>query len=300
TTSPAGTFSAQPGLDNMGTGCGGYIKQNVWKPTVRRGPISAEFNSPGPAQIALPSFFGTPAPVGKSGTTVLQHFDSKKSNAPAYSMGTRPEMKPKVIGPGPVYDVSNMVVAGGKVQTPTARLPPKDQEPAKFEKFVTPGPSTYDVTPADKLCYKHSPAWKIKEEQEKKDATGVPKGRVFNESTISPGPVYELPGLTGTKHGVFLSTKASSPAYTLRPRREDPKPSPVPGPGAYKTVETETYKSKAPNYSLSGRTTLPKDKTQKPGPGAHNPEKVEMHLNWKPSFSFGLKHSPYIYVPGMS
>lgn len=36
----------------------GGLKQSQWTPTKRRGPIAAEFSGPGPAAVALPTFFG--------------------------------------------------------------------------------------------------------------------------------------------------------------------------------------------------------------------------------------------------
>ena len=34
-------------------------QSGTWTPTKRRGPIAAEFQGPGPAQIVLPSIFGS-------------------------------------------------------------------------------------------------------------------------------------------------------------------------------------------------------------------------------------------------
>ncbi|CAG0921053.1 unnamed protein product [Notodromas monacha] len=321
----------------------GYVDQREWKPTARRGPISAEFHSPGPASVTLPSYFGlepvkhladssdiwsacepadkrvayecrwlchdsqletpfyarTPPPVGAKhgGGPQTQHFDSKKANSPSYSMGARIIEKPKIIGPGPVYDVSNMKPQGGKCAIPVAKLPPKDKEDYHGEKFVTPGPSAYDVAKADKQIYKSNPSWPIRDEQiganpNKEPVLTAQKGRVFNEVPVAPGPVYDLPSLVGTKSGVFLSNKSNSPAYSLASRPKDPKPNPIPGPGSYKIVETEAYKNKSPQYSLSSRTQMPKDKTKIPGPGVYSPEKAV--IDTPPRFSFGIRHSPYL------
>lgn len=40
---------------------GGHIQQRPWTPTKRRGPIAAEFSSPGPASVALPGLIGKQA-----------------------------------------------------------------------------------------------------------------------------------------------------------------------------------------------------------------------------------------------
>lgn len=47
-----------------------------------------------------------------------------------------------------------------------------------------------------------------------------------------------------------------------------------PGPGAYESGNPDKYKFRSPSYSISSRTNIPTDQTQKPGPGAHSPEKV--------------------------
>jgi hypothetical protein len=36
----------------------GGFTQRPWTPTKRRGPIAAEYNSPGPACVSLPSYIG--------------------------------------------------------------------------------------------------------------------------------------------------------------------------------------------------------------------------------------------------
>lgn len=36
----------------------GGFQQRPWTPTKRRGPIAAEYNSPGPACVTLPSYIG--------------------------------------------------------------------------------------------------------------------------------------------------------------------------------------------------------------------------------------------------
>ncbi|CAG0883629.1 unnamed protein product [Darwinula stevensoni] len=172
----------------------------------------------------------------------------------------------------------NRRLNAGKVGVPVAKLPPKDKEEVEFEKFKTPGPSEYDVAKADRQRYSNSPAWSIKEDVsvsgDEGDSSKPLKGRVFNETTVSPGPVYNIPPLIGNKSGVFEGGKMNSPMYSLSGRPADPKNSNFPGPGAYKTIDASVYKQKSPNYSLSGRTLMPGDHTIKPGPGAHSPEKM--------------------------
>ncbi|KAK0084397.1 hypothetical protein PV326_006269 [Microctonus aethiopoides] len=80
-----------------------YI-QRPWTPTRRRGPIAAEFASPGPACVTLPPLLGK---------TVV---DSKRGRAPAFSFGSRHAHKDESPGPGPgQYDVSGLS-AKGKIE----------------------------------------------------------------------------------------------------------------------------------------------------------------------------------------
>lgn len=67
----------------------------------------------------------------------------------------------------------------------------------------------------------------------------------------------------------------------------------TPGPGTYDTTTPQTYKDKAPLYSMTSRNPMPGDGTQKPGPGAHSPEKVRVNKTERPHFSFGIRHSEY-------
>ena len=49
----------------------------------------------------------------------------------------------------------------------------------------------------------------------------------------------------------------------------------TPGPCAYNLSElTDKFKSKAPAYTMTGRTYMPEDATVKPGPGAHSVDQV--------------------------
>lgn len=61
---------------------------------------------------------------------------------------------------------------------------------------------------------------------------------------------------------------ATNPDFTYFP------PFKTPGPGTYKVVCPNTYRTKQPKYSLKGRKFLPGDRTMKPGPGIYSPEKV--------------------------
>ena len=44
---------------------------------------------------------------------------------------------------------------------------------------------------------------------------------------------------------------------------------------------------------MTARNEMPGDSTQKPGPGKYSPEKVWLHKQQSPGYSFGIRHSMY-------
>ena len=44
---------------------------------------------------------------------------------------------------------------------------------------------------------------------------------------------------------------------------------------------------------MIARNEMPGDTTQKPGPGNYSPEKVWLHKQQAPGYSFGIRHSQY-------
>lgn len=51
-------------------------------------------------------------------------------------------------------------------------------------------------------------------------------------------------------------------------------PSQTPGPCAYHVVNPGIYKSRAPQFTMLARTSLPQDNTLNPGPAAYNVDQV--------------------------
>ena len=85
--------------------------QNPWTPTKRRGMIGAEFTSPGPACVTLPSLMGQTS------------IDSKKGKAPAFSFGSRHGSKNDSPGPGPgQYNVTGLSSKGSLYSQNTLTL----------------------------------------------------------------------------------------------------------------------------------------------------------------------------------
>ncbi|CAH1394214.1 unnamed protein product [Nezara viridula] len=235
----------------------GGFQQRPWTPTKRRGPIAAEYTSPGPACVTLPNLFGSITN------------DSKKGRAPAFSFGSRHGGKNDSIGPGPgQYNVTGLS-AKGKDCPPSATLHSRGKE-AKPE--ATPAPGDYNPERSGKVIHDNSPKYTfgLKTQVEKPSQT--------------PGPnVYKIPGVVGG-HG---------PAYSLSGRTKEPTDDRLltPGPGSYNS-STELILPKSPAYSVAPRIQPPTSNLIKPGPGSYSPEKIR--IDAPPSVSFGIKHSPYL------
>ncbi|XP_029472495.1 outer dense fiber protein 3B [Rhinatrema bivittatum] len=239
----------------------------TWRPHRARGPIAAMYGSPGPK-------YGLPSNTGYTG------HDPSKNRAPAYSIASRHIKFVEDCSPGPGYLVPPHMTMRGKDGIPAYSLygRPKDISP-----FNTPGPGTYSPERSGKSAYYSPPMYSM---------AARTKGL---SSDQSPGPAaYMLPSMLGPK----VVNKSSAPYYSVTGRsktgsfHEDLQK--TPGPGTYRVVDPGVYKYRPPHYSMTARTFMPSDTTQKPGPGAHSPEKVLLNKRQAPNFSFGIKHSDYL------
>ncbi|KAF3688917.1 Outer dense fiber protein 3-B [Channa argus] len=239
----------------------------TWRPHRPRGPIAAQYSSPGP-KYALPALTGT-----------SQH-DPTKSKAPMFSFGIRYNYSSSNCSPGPRYLIPSNITREGQDGTPAFSLHSRPKEPKYFQ---APGPGHYSPESSGKSVFHSAPAYSL---------SGRSKYVSINKT---PGPAsYSLPPVLGPK---TIATSAV-PSYSLCGRskcgsfHEDLKK--TPGPAAYNVVDPRVYRKKPPQYSMTGRNFTPGETTNKPGPGAHYPEHVTFTRAKAPSFSFGLRHSEYI------
>lgn len=230
-----------------------------------RPPIAAKERGPGPGRYSLPSTFGK-----------VSNDKTKKSN-PSYSFGTKlpSSIIKKTCTPGPSYVDPKMSRTG----TTVGRASSMGTRPKQLVQSETPAPGAYAPEKVHPQRERRAPAYSI-------------GGRIAprkKDNNPSPG-TYTVPSLIGNK-----TTKNAAPSYTMAGRSnrggfaDDTKQ--TPGPGSYNNNMND--KKKAPAYSMTGRTFMPSDSTQKPGPGAHSPEKVNIHKKSAPSHSMGVRHSEY-------
>lgn len=99
-----------------------------------------------------------------------------------------------------------------------------------------------------------------------------------------------MPSLLGPR----VIGKVSAPTYSIGGRStvgsffEDL--SKTPGPSAYHVVNPAIYKSRAPQFTMLARTSLPQDNTLNPGPAAYSVDQHRQPRGW----SFGTRHSDYL------
>ncbi|NXQ39689.1 ODF3A protein, partial [Catharus fuscescens] len=199
----------------------------TWRPHPRRGPILAEFNTPGPKYL-IP------------GTTGHPGHDPTRQRAPAYSFRGTKSTSAENCSPGPRYFIHSSITNTGKYVPPAAHVTGR----YKTKISVTPGPSDYTTEPADKHVYHTAPSQTMVFRP--KDAKG----------SQTPGPgSYSLPRILGPR---TVYTRAE-PCYSMRWKSQyhtylwtstSLLLLQTPGPAAFAKVDLDFYKPKAPKYTM--------------------------------------------------
>ncbi|NXY13946.1 ODF3A protein, partial [Atrichornis clamosus] len=192
-----------------------------WRPHPRRGPILAEFSTPGP-KYWLP------------GTTGHRAHDPTKEKAPAYTFrGT----KCPAIGtgsPGPHY-IDPAITKTGKHVPPSVPMTGRPKTKIK----VTPGPSDYTTETANRHVYYKAPVQSM-----------VFRPKAF-KPLQTPGPgTYTLPRILGPN----TAYTHANPSYSMRWNSQYNSCfqdlAKTPGPAAFSKVEMDIYKTRAPKYTM--------------------------------------------------
>ncbi|XP_075345032.1 ciliary microtubule associated protein 1A-like [Mycteria americana] len=237
----------------------------TWRPHRPRGPIMAQFTSPGP-KYSIP------------GTTGYLDHNPTKTKAPAYTFRGAKTPVADSCSPGSRYYVPPSITRNGKYVAPAQHicgLP-------KIKTEITPGPSDYSTDKANKHLYKCTPA----------------QSMAFRHKAVktdqSPGPgTYTLPRLVGPN----TAYTHASPCYSLKGKSKHrgfaEDFSKTPGPVAFPKVEQDVYKKRAPMYTMGNKSRLGGNKTVKPGPADYCLGKVTLIKPQAPAPTFGLRHSLY-------
>ncbi|XP_062974804.1 ciliary microtubule associated protein 1A [Elgaria multicarinata webbii] len=240
---------------------GGWV--GTWRPHRPRGPVMAQYSSPGPKYYI------------QGATGYVSHIPTKRK-APAYSMcGAKPPLS-KDCPPGP-YDVPGYMTHRGRKSAPAYTMAGRPR--VRVE--ITPGPASYSPEKSRRMIYKTAPAHSMsfRTRSAKVDTT--------------PGPnAYMIPGVLGP-HTVATS---ASPCYSMIGKsklgRFDEDLHKTPGPAAYEKPATEIYKKRAPKYTMAGRNMNPR-RDKIPGPADYVVGKVSMIKSCAPVVTFGIRHSDY-------
>merc|ERR1711971_794305 len=188
-------------------------------PHKRRGPIAAEFSTPGPASIALPGLIGNVNP------------ESNKLSSPSFSL----RMKP----------------AGPK-------------------QFLTPAPGAYKNENSERYL-----------EEKIQYSMGIKTTPPKQYKTPAPG-AYK-----SEDSERYLEEKIQ---HSMGMKLQGPKKFLTPAPGAYKSEDSERYLDEKIQHSMGIKLEGPK-KFLTPAPNHYE----AIIPNEDVSFSFGVRHSPYLY-----
>ncbi|KAG7281890.1 hypothetical protein CRUP_031139 [Coryphaenoides rupestris] len=145
---------------------------------------------------------------------------------------------------GPIHLVPPNITRVGRSGAPAYSLHSRHKE---LRIFQTPGPGWYSPENAGKSIYYSPPEY-----------TMSCRSKDFNNDK-TPGPAaYMLPSVLGPG----IVNKTCAPSYSLCGRSK------------VGSFHEDLQKYKAPQYSMTGRNSMPGDNTKKPGPGAHRPEQA--------------------------
>ncbi|RLV62720.1 hypothetical protein DV515_00019014, partial [Chloebia gouldiae] len=236
----------------------------TWRPHPRRGPILAEFSTPGP-KYWLP------------GSTGHMAHDPTKDRAPAYSFRGTKAPSTDNCSPGPRYFIHPSITKSGKYVSPSAHVIGRP----KTKILVTPGPSDYTTDPANKHVYYKAPANSLASRP--KDLKGF----------RTPGPgTYTLPRVLGP-HTAYTHAE---PCYSMKGKSQYQSCfhdlAMTPGPAAFAKVDMDVYKTRAPKYTMGLKTKVA-GKDGIPGPADYKMGKVSLIKARDPAYTFGLRHSVY-------
>lgn len=203
--------------------------------------------------------------------------------ASAYSFGDRPKFDISKIddSPGPKYAVDETLTTKGAVRNPKFSLSGRHKDAIPFN---TPGPGSYQIEKCAVPGERRSSAFVM----------GMRTRYKKHDQTPAPSQ-YSLPATLGSKLTTSNMKGSRAFGFNSKPKKGgyDEDLGKTPGPSNYALHDDNKTRKKQPHMSISSRTYIPGDPTQKPGPGAHSPEKVVIHKPKGPAFAIGTKHSDF-------
>ncbi|XP_008310163.1 ciliary microtubule associated protein 1B [Cynoglossus semilaevis] len=198
----------------------------TWRPHKPRGPISAQFLSPGP-KYALP------------GLTGAWKHDLTKYKAPEYSFGIRHEQSSSDCSPGPKYLIPSNVTRLGTDGSPTFVCSSRTSG-SRLYQTPGPGPAAYALPPV--LGPKTAPSFSL--------AGFTKHGGFLEDLKMTPSPAaYKVVDPDVYKHKL--------PQYSIVGRNFTPDSAiKTPGPGSHYPERVTATRAKTPSFSFGIRHSL--------------------------------------------
>ncbi|XP_069673046.1 ciliary microtubule associated protein 1A-like [Periplaneta americana] len=215
-------------------------------------------SGPGPGNYMLPTTVG------------YEKHDVTRRRNPAYSMGLKAPADHRKPGPGP-YNIKKNQTRFGNDGTPSYSIAGRTGVPVRN---INPGPGTYAPERCPLMKETRQPAYTM-------------GGRTpqYKLQQVPAPNQYTVPSYIGPK----IPDKQASAAYSMTGRHVGGKEFKSPGPAQYSPPEPNVYKTKLPQYTMTGRTPGVSDRSRNPGPAAYLP--TYKHGRSQPQFSFGIRHA---------
>ncbi|KAM9854755.1 ciliary microtubule associated protein 1A-like [Aulostomus maculatus] len=199
----------------------------TWRPHKSRGPIAAQYQSPGPK-------YAPPALIGG-----IIH-DSTKIQPPMFSFGKRHADLKTDFSPGPKYIIPTNITRKGRAGTPVFSLHSRTKEPQPFQ-TPGPGPAAYTLPEvlgskgvAIPLAPAHSLGGRLK------------TGSFYEDLKKTPGPA----AYNAVEPNIYCP---KPPQFSITGRNFQPDDTTKkPGPATYKP-DLVTTKRKAPSFTFGVR-----------------------------------------------
>uniref|UniRef100_A0A8C5TLW5 ODF3A protein n=1 Tax=Malurus cyaneus samueli TaxID=2593467 RepID=A0A8C5TLW5_9PASS len=230
-----------------------------WRPHPRRGPILAEFATPGPK-------YWLPGSVGHTA------HDPTKYRAPAYSFrGTKCPTE-ESCSPGPRYFIDPLITKTGKQLAPSAQVTSRP----KTKITVTPGPSELH------FCSPSPRSDKVDSLPASHCSLSC-RTHLHSLPLPSPGPAtYTLPRILGPN----TAYTHANPCYSMKWKSQ------------YGSCFRDLAKVSSPASNVLCRTASTQDKsgeqgTNSPFPLPTFPFQLSVTKARDPAFTFGIRHSLY-------
>ena len=212
-----------------------------------------------------------------------------RAASPKYSLKGRTKdlsmPRPGAASPGPAYSPvldakgSKLLGNAGAIMSTSNRSP---LSPSNIESAHTPAACDYGTPPL--VLKASSPSFSV---------TTIGHVPEYGDGSGSPGPAaYTIPPCE--------TTMTSTPAFTMKPRRQDPARAPTPAPCDTVPPAPNTVKPKAPEFSMAARTKETTEPRPTDGPGPLAYDVVPLAVTKPRSAAYSMVPRPAVSYESLS